>query len=455
MALFGTNGVRGKLDFLTPELAFCLSSAFAGWCSGEAPLAIARDMRRTSPMLYSAAEAGIMSAGMEAFSLGLAPSPVAEWFAASHKTAGLIILTASHNAPEWNALKFVDARGIAVSHEHGAEIEELVHSKRYAKASWNRVGAKTDAINAVEEHARAVVANVDASKIRKKKLRIALDFGNGTSVLSRGVFDSLGCEIITLNEKIDGNFPGRLSEPSEENVQPLLRTVKKHDCDFGVAWDGDSDRVVFADEKGNWIVGDKGFAISAKKACEDAKGQKEKSVVTTVATSRVVEDACAAFGAKTVYTKVGAPYLSKKIVELGAKVVSGGEEVGGIIWPRFSLAKDGVYAAAKMCEMVCEKKMSELVAELPPYYNSKAKPEVKDEAQKKSALAAAQKHAEKSGGRINTLDGIRIDFDDGWVIVRASGTENALRVFAEAKTIKRAESLMKEYKEIVEEAVGV
>lgn len=140
------------------------------------------------------------------------------------------------------------------------------------------------------------------------------------------------------------------------------------------------------------------------------------------------------------------------MVELGASAVSGGEEVGGIIWPEFSLAKDGIFAAAKMAQMVCDSPLSGLVGTLPEYYNSKAKIEVASAGSKKLGLAAAQSHARSSGGRASLIDGVRVDFDDGWVIARASGTENAMRVFAEGKSKKRAEQLMKEYKDVVENA---
>jgi phosphomannomutase/phosphoglucomutase len=166
-----------------------------------------------------------------------------------------------------------------------------------------------------------------------------------------------------------------------------------------------------------------------------------------------VDEACAALGAKTIYTAVGAPYLSEKMVELGSRAVSGGEEVGGIIWPDFSLAKDGIYAAAKIAEMVCTKKLGEIVSELPVYCNSKCKIEgVEGKAAKQAGLAAAKAHAEKSGGKLLLIDGVRVDFDDGWAIARASGTENVMRIFAEAKTQKRADSLMKEFKDIVGQA---
>jgi len=453
MSLFGTNGVRGRLDVLAPSLAFDLCASFASWSRGKT-IVLARDMRLTSPMLRSAAAAGIMAAGKDVLDIGLASSPVAEFTLARQKADGLVIVTASHNAPEWNALKFVDASGVAVSRERGSLIEQSALAKTYASADWQNVGAARSFPAAAGAHAKEVISLVKAAKIRKRKLRIALDFGNGTSSLSREVFSSLGCEVIALNENIDGNFPGRPSEPSEANVQQLLKTVKNEGCDLGVAWDGDSDRVVFVDEQGNWIVGDKGFAISAVQACKENKRQKEKLIVTTVATSRCVEEACAALGAKTVYTAVGAPYLSEKMASLGTRTISGGEEVGGIIWPRFCLAKDGIFAAAKICEMVCNEKLSEIVSQLPMYYNSKTKIEAKGAQAKASGLNAAKAQAKGSGARLTLVDGVRCDFDDGWVIARASGTEDYMRVFAEGKTKKRADSLMSEFEDVVKRAIN-
>ena len=224
MALFGTNGVRGRLDMLTPSLAFDLCASFASWSKGQT-IVLARDMRLTSPMLHSAAASGIMAAGKDVLDIGLASSPVAEFTLAGQKADGLVIVTASHNAPEWNALKFVDEKGAAVSRERGELIEQSALAKTYAQAGWESAGKLREFPAAAGAHAKEVIAGVKAAKTKKRKLRIALDFGNGTSSLSRGVFESLGCEVFALNENIDGNFPGRPSEPSEANVQQLLKTV--------------------------------------------------------------------------------------------------------------------------------------------------------------------------------------------------------------------------------------
>lgn len=452
MSLFGTNGVRGRLDVLTPQLAFNLAASFCSWGKMR-KVAIGRDMRLTGPMIFSAAEAGIMAAGAYALELGIVSSPVAEFFAAREKADGLIIVTASHNPPEWNALKVVDCNGVAVSRERGAAIEKLALEGKWKAAPWDKAGRSVICNGAAEAHAAAVLKNVDAKKMRRRKLRLVLDFGSGTSSLSRSVFEKLGCEVIAINGELDGTFPGRPSEPSEQHVQGMLSAVRKCSADLGVAWDGDSDRVIFADERGEWIVGDKGFAVSALAACRQSARQKEKFVVTTVATSRAVEEACAETGGKTIYTKVGTPYLSERMLELSGRAVSGGEEVGGIIWPAFSLAKDGIYAAAKMAEMCCEREMSELVSELPPYYNSKCRIEAPSEKAADAGLDAARKHAEGMGGKLMLLDGVRADVEDGWAIVRASGTENAMRVFAEGKSQKKADSLMNELADVVRRAI--
>ena len=473
---FGTNGMRGRIDELTPELCMKAASAFGEWCKKysdsshsrgtsaspglgkaaralpksdawrvpeKARILVARDMRLTGEMLENAVISGLLSSGCDVICLGLCSSPTAEFMLKHLKADGLIIVTASHNPPEWNALKFVDWDGVAVSRERGEEIEEIM--KEGARlADWRNAGRSTQHAFAVREHISAILSLVDVKKLGARKLRVVLDCGNGTAALvAPQLFKELGCEVILLNEKIDGTFPGRSSEPTEANLQTLLAAVKQKKADLGVAWDGDSDRVVFVDEKGKWIVGDRGFALSALLALQRKKG----SVVTTVATSNVVKDVCDKYGGKLIYTKVGAPYLSEAV--LGHKAVSGGEEVGGIIWPELSLAKDGFMAAAKIAEAVCEKPLSSWLAELPEYFNSKCKIEAKPE-QKAKVLAAVENEAKAKGLKVNNADGVRIDFPDSWVIIRASGTENYFRVFAEAKTSQKAKALMDEYKQLVE-----
>lgn len=434
---FGTNGVRGLFNELTPLLAMKAAQAFGIYCK-KGKILVARDMRLTGECLSSAVKSGLASVGCEVLDLGLCSAPAAEFMIKKENANGLIIVTASHNPPEWNALKFVDRNGIAISKERGEEIEKLMDDIGLAK--WDEVKPMRKTEHATEQHIKAIENFSDLEKIKKANLKIALDFGNGTSALYAEMFGKIA-KISAINPKIDGTFPGRPSEPNEANISELIKLVKSEKCDAGFAWDGDSDRFVMADEKGNFIVGDKVFALSV---LHRAKEGGIKKIITTVATSRAAEDVAEKFGAKTIYTMVGAPYLSEAMLSENAETA--GEEVGGVIWKEISLAKDGIMTAMKMLGMIAERPLSEWVAELPQYHNAKTKIPVSRERKRKiiEKFAKTQK-----GKNIITLDGVRINFPDSWVIVRASGTEDYIRIFAEAKTRENAEKLVKEYEKII------
>ncbi|MDD5096524.1 MAG: phosphoglucosamine mutase, partial [Candidatus ainarchaeum sp.] len=277
-----------------------------------------------------------------------------------------------------------------------------------------------------------------------RKPFIILDLGNGTTAtIAPQLLKELGCKILTINSHMDGHFPGRPSEPLEQNIQELIRMVKETKADCGIAWDGDGDRIVFVDEKGNFVVGDKVCALSVLLKLKEKNGD----VVTTVATSKAVEDVASKFGCKTIYTRVGAPYMSD--VMANGKAVIGGEEVGGVIWPELSLAKDGIFTAAKIVEAICEKPLSAWLKEIPAYYNVKTRVEC-SEKRKKAVLDGVWDHATSKGGRVirHGDDAIRIDQVDSWVIIRASGTEPCIRIFGEAKSKDKAEALVKEYEKL-------
>ncbi len=440
---FGTNGVRGKLDELTPELAMKVAQA-VGMYFRKGKVLVAKDHRLTGELLKDAVMAGLQGVGCDVVDLGMATAPTAEFMLRELKGDGLVIVTASHNPPEWNALKVVDGKGITVSRERGEEIEKLMEKVKLAE--WGKVGGKSVQQGADRQHINRIKELVDKGKIAGRKPFLVLDLANGTPALvAPQLFKEMECKVLTLNSAIDGHFPGRPSEPTEKNVQGLIRLVKENGADAGIAWDGDGDRVVFVDEKGNYVVGDKVFALSVLHKLKKEKGD----IVTTVATSRAAEDIAGENGCKTVYTKVGAPYLSEEMAK--GKAVLGGEEVGGVIWPEISLAKDGFITAAKIVEMVCEKPLSEWVAGLPQYSNVKIKVECKGD-DKYKAIKEVKEFAEKEKLDFIGVDGVRVNFEDSWVIVRPSGTEHYVRVFAESRDKEKAEALVKEYEKLVKEA---
>lgn len=445
---FGTNGVRGRFDELTPELALRLSQAIGAYFKNqntkpETRIIVARDCRLTGDVLRSAVVSGLAAVGCDVIDIGIASSPTAEFMVKKLKADGCVIISASHNPPEWNALKVVDGRGVSVSRERGEEIEKLLDKAR--PVEWDKVGKITMNDMATGMHIEAIMKFVDTKKIKAKKPKIVLDCGNGTACfIAPKLFKELGCNILTLNSHPDGRFPGRPSEPTEANVKELIALVKSSGADAGIAWDGDGDRVIFVDEKGTYVIGDKVYALSILWKAEKEGGIKG-DVITTVATSKAVEDVAAKLGSRVRYTAIGAPYLSEEMIKGNAFM--GGEEVGGVIWPECSLAKDGFLTGAKLAEALCEKKLSEWLKEVPTYYNVKLKLEA-DDKKKKEFVLRALAHAKKNKFVHVDVDGVRINFGDSWIIVRPSGTENYVRIFAEARTKEKAERLAKEYESI-------
>lgn len=439
MAYFGTNGVRGRFDELPPELVLRIAQGTGAYLGGRGKrVVVARDCRLTGGVYRAAVTAGLAASGCDVIDIGIASSPTAEYMVKKLGTAGAIIISASHNPPEWNGIKVVDWKGIAVSRERGIAIEKLMGRT----AQWNGTGRITKYRAATADHIEAIKSFVDGGKIRKRRPKLVIDCGNGTaSLIAPQLLMGLGCDVLSLNSHPDGRFPGRPSEPTEANVKELIGTVKSSGADAGMAWDGDGDRVIFVDEKGNYVIGDRVYALSI--LWKAAGGKLKGDVVTTVATSKAVEDVAKKCGAKVRYTAIGAPALCGSMA--GSAI--GGEEVGGVIWPELSMAKDGFMTAAKLADALCGKPLSAWLKDVPAYCNVKLKIGA-DEKGKEELVARVLAYAKKNRLAHVNVDGVRVNLDRSWVIVRASGTEPYVRVFAEAKTEAEAQKLAKEYEKI-------
>jgi len=441
---FGTNGVRGLFDALGPQLAMELAQAIGTYFK-RGRILVARDGRLTGECLKHAVIAGLQSVGCEAVDLDYASAPTAEFMIKKLKADGLIIITASHNPPEWNALKVVDGNGVTISRERGEGIEKLMG--RAARVGWNEVRPLIMHRGASGEHVDAIVKLVDAKGITARKPKLVLDCGNGMAAfVAPFLFQRLGCGITIINGEVDGRFPGRPSEPTEANVHSLLEAVKSSGADAGIAWDSDSDRVIFVDEKGGYVIGDRVFALSVLWKLGSREGTGD--IATTVSTSRAAEDVAKRFGAKTNYTKIGAPYLSEEIAK--GRAVIAGEEVGGVIWTELSFAKDGFMTAARMAEALCEKPLSAWLRDIPHYSNVKSKIPAATEEEKKEIVGRVRREAQNRGLKTIEIDGVRADFEDCWLICRPSGTEDYVRIFAEARSEAKAGKLLNEWKAIAE-----
>lgn len=442
--LFGTNGVRGVVgQEMTPLLAFGLGRAI-GTVLGS-PVAVGRDTRTSGPMLQAAVLAGLTSVGTDVHDLGVAPSPAVQYHVKGHDLAGGVVVTASHNPPEYNGIKLLDGAGMEAPRELEERVEAVHFEEAARSAPWDGVGEIRSVEGANRRYVEAVRAAVDAEAIRRSRPRVVLDCANGAGCLtSPYLLASLGCEVVTLNAQPDGTFPGHPPEPREEHVGELRALVADLGADLGAVHDGDADRVVFVDEGGGFVHGDRSLALVAGHAVARAGGG---TVVTPVSSSSCVEDVVRAAGGQVLYTPVGAPLVAHRMLEVGA--VFGGEENGGLIFPRHQYCRDGALGLAVLLEILAARQepLSVLLRRVPRYHLEKRSVPCPPEAREAlvEALKARYRHR-----RVDATDGVKVFGDDGWVLVRPSGTEALVRIFAEGRTEGVARRLAEEATKAVE-----
>ncbi|MEA4957009.1 Phosphoglucosamine mutase [bioreactor metagenome] len=439
--LFGTFGVRRTAnDVLTPEFASRLAASYGSLIKGK--VAIGGDTRTTTPMIKHAIIAGLMSSGCDVIDLGILPTPAVQYAVRNYYDGGIIV-TASHNPPKYNGIKFVDKYGIGLGDADELAIEKMYFDGEPVRASWESIGNlfKNDKI--IEEYIEEVLKRVDVEKIKKAKLKVVLDCGSGAGCFTAPIIlRKLGCELITLNSQADGFFPGRDPEPIEANLKDLISAVKNLGADLGIAHDGDADRTICIDEKGNFVLGDKSFSLVEKRMLKEKneEGLHKKAnniIVTTVATSTAIYDIADENNGEVIATAVGDLLVARKLMEENG--LFGGEENGGLIFPDFVYGRDAALSAAKILEIIAteNKKLSELVEELPVYYSEKMKCQCDDDKKQKIMNNIAEE-VSKLGYDLDTTDGVKIFKKDGWVIIRPSGTEPIFRCFSESNSQKNA-----------------
>jgi phosphomannomutase/phosphoglucomutase len=355
---------------------------------------------------------------------------------------GGVIITASHNPPEYNGIKVIWNDGVEISREQEIQIENTFFDDRVRYARWDKIGTIRDLPGVIEDYLEAIKKQVNAERIAKKQYHVVVDAANSVgSLAAPRLLRQLGCKVTTINANIDGTFPGRLPEPRPENLGELAMTVKAVDADLGVAYDGDADRSVFVDENGDIHWGDKTFALVEKHFLKENAGEK---VVTPVSSSTLVKDIADACGGEIVWTKVGSVTVSQTMKKLRAKL--GGEENGGIFYGPHQPVRDGAMSTALILDIMAKtgKKLSKLIGELPKYFIEKAKTDCPEELKEK----ALEKLIEQTKGlNVNTIDGVKIWFKDkSAILIRPSGTEPIYRLYAEAKTQENAAELTEKYR---------
>ncbi|ELY61177.1 phosphoglucosamine mutase [Natronolimnohabitans innermongolicus] len=442
--MFGTSGIRGEVgDEVTAELALSVGRALA--TEGYERVVVGRDVRESGAMLVDALTAGVRECGGDVVDVGVAPTPTVargvDWLEAD---AGVVV-TASHNPARDNGIKLWSPSGQAFDGERREAIADRVREERYDLEPWDGLGTRRDHVGLLERHVETIAETVgdDEADDALEDLNVVVDVGNGAGSVTADAFVELGCSVRTLNAQQDGRFPGRPSEPNAETLEDLQRLVGATDADLGVAHDGDGDRMVAVDERGEFVPKDLLLALFAREAAGDGE-----RVAAPVDTSLAVDDAVATVGASVTRTAVGDVYIAERATE--DDVTFGGEPSGAWIWPAETLCPDGPLAACKLAAMAArEGSLAALVDDLETYPIRRTSIEVEDKA---AVMDRVEATVRERYDEVDALDGVRVEDDDGWTLVRPSGTEPVVRITAEARDDERADALFETAREIVLEA---
>lgn len=445
--LFGTNGIRGvfgqdfTLEFIH-DITLCIAKYFK-----NGPLLIGCDGRDSSPLIAKIICSTLNYAGIDCRNTGLVPTPCLEFAVKNLEYSGGIMITASHNPPQYNGIKPIAGDGVEISRTDEGVIENFYFEKKFNQIS-SKWGSTQKENSVIDVYLEGIKSQVNSSLISKKKFKVVLDLGNGVqAVTAPKLCENLGCDVLTINENIDGSFPGRGSEPTPENLSELSVKVQETNSDLGVAFDGDGDRSLFCDEKGKILTGDKSALLFSKFIL---KKNPKNTVVTCLNSSSGIETIATKSNSDVVRTNVGSVEVSRKMVATNA--IIGFEENGGFMYGKHNQVRDGAMTLALALEILAEsdKKMSELIEQLPPSFTTKTKiPCDFKEAQKLIKILKEQNPDS------DTTDGIKINFDlQNWIMIRPSGTEPIIRIYGEASSQEKLNNLISEYVKKINSILG-
>jgi len=437
--LFGTNGVRGvfsedfSLEFVN-DLVMSLSSYFK-----KGKILVGYDGRHSSPIVAKIVSSALNYSGLDCYMAGLVPTPCLEYATKKLGYDGGLMITASHNPPQYNGIKPVASDGVEISREDEQKIEQIFDEQSWIKA--DAFGKTFEETNAISTYIDGIVSLLDIDMIKDKKFKVCLDLGNGAqSVTAKKLCEELECEVFTINENIDGDFPGRGSEPTPQNLNELSKLVVNTNSDFGIAFDGDGDRSIFCDENGKILTGDS----SALLLCDYLLKQYPNSqVVTCLNSGNIIEKIVEKNNSQVVRTKVGSVEVSRRMVNDDALV--GYEENGGFMFGKHNCVRDGGMTLALMLDLLSKSKsnLSENIKNIPPSFTTKTKIECSLE-QSEIIISELLKDYPDS----DTSDGIKIQVDgDNWVMIRSSGTEPIIRIYGESNSQQNLDSLISNFVE--------
>ncbi|MBA3749764.1 MAG: phosphoglucosamine mutase [Nitrosopumilus sp.] len=470
--LFGTNGIRGifgndfSIEFII-DVSYSIGSFF-----NKGSIVLGYDGRSSSIAISKIVSSVLMSMGIDVYNMGLTPTPCLQFTVKNSKFAGGIMITASHNPPEYNGLKPISINGIELSREEELTIENIYHQKKFTKIKYSNFGNLFILEDAIEEYIDKVLSLVNVDAIKQNKFKIVMDCGNGVqSLVAPIIAKKLGCEILIINGNIDGDFSGRGSEPKMDNLNNLTNLVKKTTADLGVAYDGDGDRSIFCDEKGIIHWGDKTGSVLTYYLIKNKK--LETSVVCPINSSLIISKICNGLDNKIIFTKVGSVEVTHSMKNSDSLI--GFEENGGFFYGLLNHVRDGAITTALILEMLSYYKqnpseiknlsinnyaneddfsLSHIYNIFNNTYQYKSSLKLSNIADIPKVLDLCKDHG--SVKKIETIDGIKIWFDDdSWMMFRPSGTEPLLRIYAESDDKSLLDSKIREYDDLIKMSFNI
>ena len=451
--LFGTDGVRGVINKeLTVDFVVKLAYAIGTYFGEGSRILVGRDVRLGGEIFLKAVEAGLVGAGCKVYEAGLITTPGLQYNVGYKGFDGGVMITASHNPPEYNGIKVIDADGIEIPRKAEEEIEKIFFEQKFKPANILLLASTVEKEpNVIDDYIKAIVELVDKVEISKKRFKVLVDPANSVAALTTTrVVRELGGKVYTLNGHLDPLFPGRHPEPTVENLRETAMVARTLEVDFAIGHDSDGDRAIVIDDKGRIHWGDRSAALLVGHLVHKHP-EEPKKVYTAVSSSTLVEEYLRRHGVKVVWTRVGSPIIAREIVKGGG--LAGFEENGGFMYPKLLPVRDGAMKTALIMEMLAYEKikLSEMFDRLPKYYPIKTKIPMRKEV----ALKVVEKVKEiYAGQRMITIDGVKVIGDDYWFLVRPSGTEPLLRVMVEAKDKRKAEELAQQLVKIAKEVAS-
>jgi len=448
---FGTSGVRGVVETeLTPQVAWRLGLAVANAFHSQ-PLLLCHDSRTSGPLLAQAVASGLMAGGSQVLYGGMTITPAASFYVRRRGISGGVIVTGSHIPVQMSGVEVLASDGSPVSRSTEQRIERFISSPP-PPIPWSRQGSikKIDDVGTL--WVEGILQQVDLELLRQRNFRVVVDACNGSAIpwLLKAVAE-LGCTVVAVNARRDPCFPGRSPNLTASLLEGTARIVRETGSDLGVAVDGDGDRVLFIDDKGRPLMGDVSGSILASIELERRGGG---IIVAPINTSNLIEEVASRYGGKVVYSRVGPPAIVAQMKRHHA--IFGFEESGKIIYPHLNYLSDSGMATAHLLQYLAQRnlKLSVLVDELPKYHQLKRAINCPNRLKPRVLNHVLQRAKESGLGELLTIDGVKIVLDDGWLLLRPSGTEPIFRIFTEAKTKQKAQQLLQQGMKWVDEVLG-